>query len=109
MFFQSIYQMITAGTAAKHGAIGRERNTGRTGYGLPADHTPTDTEGTGTACQCGKFRETGRKGYITGQIIQNSIQQYRLNQRKPGKNGKRWKSSSRRLMMQLLQKGSPKQ
>ena len=26
----------------------------------------------GTACQCGKFRETGRKGYITGQIIQNS-------------------------------------
>ena len=37
------------------------------------------------------------------------LQQYRPNQRKPGKNGKRWKSSSRRLMMQLPQKGSPKQ
>lgn len=36
-------------------------------------------------------------------------EQYRPNQRKPGKNGKRWKSSSKRLMMQLPQKGSPKQ
>lgn len=100
MFFQSIYQMITAGTdlninirkvdnslsvavMPRRNSLkedtrqnmvpaGSERNTGRTGYGLPADHTPTDTEGTGAACQCGKFRKTGRKGYITGQIIQNS-------------------------------------
>ncbi len=59
-------------TRQKHKCTGRKRNTSRTGYGLPADDTTTDTEGTGTACQCGKFRETGRKGYITGQIIQNS-------------------------------------
>lgn len=45
---------------------------------------------TGTACQCGKFRETSRKGYITGQIIQGSNNTGRIkgSQGKTGKDGK---------------------
>ena len=131
MFFQSIYQMITAGTdlninirkvdnslsvavmprrnslkedtRQEHGAVSSERNTGRTGYGFPADHTPTDTESAGTACQCGEFPRNRQKRQ-RHKPNHPRLQQYRPNQRKPGKNGKRWKSSSRRLMMQPPQK-----
>ena len=55
--------------------------------GFLADHTTTDTEGTGTVCQCGKnFEKQAEKA--TSQAKSSKIKQYRPNQRKPGKTGK---------------------
>lgn len=118
MFFQSIYQMITAGTDLNINirkvdnslsvAVMPRRNSlkedtrqnmvplvvngtpAELDMGFPADHTPTDTESAGTACQCGEFRETGRKGNGTSQIIQGSNNTGRIkgNQGKTGKDGK---------------------
>ena len=92
MFFQSIYQMITAGTDLNINirkvdnslsvAVMPRRNslkedTRQNMVPLVVNGTPAELD-MGflqpilQPIQCGKFRETGRKGYITGQIIQNS-------------------------------------
>ena len=100
MFFQSIYQMITAGTDLNINirkvdnslsvAVMPRRNslkedTRQNMVPLVVNGTPAELDMgflqtilqpiqkvQGLTCQCGKFRKTGRKGYITGQIIQNS-------------------------------------
>ena len=132
MFFQSIYQMITAGTDLNINirkvdnslsvAVMPRRNslkedTRQNMVPLVVNGTPAELDMgflqtilqpiqkvQGLLVNAENFEKQAEKA-----TSQAKSQQYRLNQRKPGKNVKRWKSSSRRLMMQLSKKGSPKQ
>ena len=134
MFFQSIYQMITAGTDLNINirkvdnslsvAVMPRRNslkedTRQNMVPLVVNGTPAELDMgflqtilqpiqkvQGLLANAENFEKQAEKA--TAQANPR-LQQYRPNQRKPGKNGKRWKSSSKRLMMQLPQKGSPKQ
>ena len=136
MFFQSIYQMITAGTDLNINirkvdnslsvAVMPRRNslkedTRQNMVPLVVNGTPAELDMgflqtilqpiqkvQGLLVNAEKFRKNRQKR-LHHRPNHPKLQQYRLNQRKPGKNVKRWKSSSRRLMMQLSKKGSPKQ
>ena len=135
MFFQSIYQMITAGTDLNINirkvdnnlsvAVMPRRNslkedTRQNMVPLVVNGTPAELDMgflqtilqpiqkvQGLLVNAENFEKQAEKA--TSQAKSPRLQQYRPNQRKPGKNGKRWKNSSRRLMKQLPQKGSPKQ
>ena len=135
MFFQSIYQMITAGTDLNINirkvdnslsvAVMPRRNslkedTRQNMVPLVVNGTPAELDMgflqtivqpiqkvQGLLANAENFEKQAEKA--TAQAKSSRLQQYRPNQRKPGKNGKRWKSSSKRLMMRLPQKGSPKQ
>ena len=111
MFFQSIYQMITAGTDLSINirkvenslsvAVMPRRNNLKEDMrqnmvplvvnGTPADHNTAAAKGGGTACQSGKFRETGRKGNGTGKDAKSfnvGTDGNERSQRKTGKDGK---------------------
>ena len=135
MFFQSIYQMITAGTDLNINirkvdnslsvAVMPRRNslkedTRQNMVPLVVNGTPAELDMgflqtilqpiqkvQGLLVNAENFEKQAEK--VTSQPNHPKLQQYRPNQRKPGKNVKRWKSSSRRLMMQPPQKGSQKQ
>ena len=144
MFFQSIYQMITAGTDLNINI--RKVNNSLSVAVMPRRNSlkedtrqnmvPLVVNGTPAELDMGflqtilqpiqkvryynryrRYRDClsmrkisrNRQKRLHHRPNHPKLQQYRLNQRKPGKNVKRWKSSSRRLMMQLPQKGSPKQ
>ncbi len=135
MFFQSIYQMITAGTDLNINirkvdnslsvAVMPRRNslkedTRQNMVPLVLNGTPAELDMgflqtilqpiqkvQGLLVNAENFEN--RQKRLHHRPNHPRLQQYRPNQRKPGKNEKRWKSSSRRQMKQPLQKGSPKQ
>ena len=135
MFFQSIYQMITAGTDLNINirkvdnslsvAVMPRRNSLK--EDTRQNMVPLVVNGTPAELDMGFLQTILQpiqkvQGLLANAEISRNrqkrqrhrpnhprLQQYRPNQRKPGKNGKRWKNSSRRLMKQLPQKGSPKQ
>ena len=135
MFFQSIYQMITAGTDLNINirkvdnslsvAVMPRRNSLKEDTRqnmVPLVGTEHRQNWIWVSCRpysnryrecrdCLPMRRISRNRQKRQRHKPNHprLQQYRPNQRKPGKNGKRWKSSSRRLMMQPPQKGFPKQ
>ena len=135
MFFQSIYQMITAGTDLNINirkvdnslsvAVMPRRNslkedTRQNMVPLVVNGTPAELDmgflqtilqpiQKVQGCLSMRKISKNRQKRLHHRPNHPKLQQYRLNQRKPGKNVKRWKSSSRRLMMQLSKKGSPKQ
>ena len=134
MFFQSIYQMITAGTDLNINirkvdnslsvAVMPRRNslkedTRQNMVPLVVNGTPAELDMgflqtilqpiqkvQGLLVNGGKFRKTAEKA-TSQPIIQTPT--VPAESKEAGKNVKRWKSSSRRLMMQLSKKGSPKQ
>ena len=126
MFFQSIYQMITAGTDLNINI--RKVNNSLSVAVMPRRNSlkedtrqnmvPLVVNGTPAELDMG-FLQTILQPIQKVQGLLVNAENFEKQAEKatsqakssktPGKNVKRWKSSSRRLMMQLPQKGSPKQ
>ena len=127
MFFQSIYQMITAGTDLNINirkvdnslsvAVMPRRNSLK--EDTRQNMVPLVVNGTPAELDMGFLQTIVQPIQKVQGLIANAenfekqaekaTAQAKSSKAPTVQNGKRWKSSSKRLMMQLPQKGSPKQ